>query len=840
MTTRTPILGDLWQDIAYALHTFRRQPGFALVAILTLTVGIGANTAIFSVVNAVVLRPLKAPDAASLVRFLTTTGASTSIAGAQTFDVWRRQAVFEDVSAHRLEYVNLTEGSEPEQIPVARVTAEFFRLFRTPVLNGRTFSASEDRAGGSPVAVLSHALWTRRFESDPTVIGRRISLGNVPYVVVGVLASEFDTEQFDPQPDLWVPFQIDPHRVDAGNLFTVTGRLTRGTTRAAANAQLAVALAASRRDAPGTIGARTVWTVEPLHDAMVGGVRSSLNLLLVAVGLLLLIACVNVANLLLVRADLRAREMAIRTALGAGRRRIFRQLLTESIVLSAVSGALGLLVGTIGMRMLLLIYPGNNPFRLGDTTTPIPRIGVDGAAVTLDWRVFAFAIAASVMTGLIFGLAPALHASRVDLVAAMKRGAGGRGGRRSSVGATLVVAEVALALMLLVGAALLIRTSMALRAVDAGFDAHNVVTLRTSVTVTRFETQAGIAELTHQGATRIRAVPGVVAVTATCCIPLETVWQLPFVVSGRPPDALTRTSGLAFTGFAGWTFVAPEYFSVLRIPVIRGRDFTERDTAGAPGVVIINEEMAKRFWPTGDPLNDQLIIGKGMRPEYDQEPLRQIVGIVGNVRDTGLTRPARPAMYVPMAQEPDGVTTLNVRLLPIVWMVRTATPPLALAASIEKALQRASGLPVSRIRSMDQIVAESTARSRLDTWLMTLFGGCALLLAAIGVYGLMAYSVQQRTAEIGIRMALGADENRVRNMVLRQGMVLAISGIAAGLASSLWFARALSGFLFGVAPRDPTIFAAVTVLLAGVAFIAVWLPAQRATRLDPVTALRQE
>jgi predicted permease len=833
---------ELWQDTAYALRTFRRQPGFALVAILTLTLGIGANTAIFSVVNTVVLRPLKTPDAASLVRFITTTGTSTSIiAGVQSFDVWRQQTtVFEDVSAHRLECVNLTEGSEPEQIPVARVTAEFFQLFRAQILSGRTFTASEDRPGGPLVAVLSHALWTRRFQNDPAVVGRRISLGNVPYVVVGILTSEFDTEQFDPQPDVWVPFQLDAHPVDAGNLFTVTGRLAPGTTRAAANAQLAVAAAASRRDAPGSVSARTVWSVEPLHDAMVGSVRSSLNLLLVAVGLLLLIACVNVANLLLVRADLRTREMAIRTALGAGRRRILRQLLTESIVLSVTSGALGLLVGTIGVRMLLLMYPGNNPFRLGDTTTAIPRIGSGGAAVTIDWRVFTFTIAASIVTGVIFGLAPALHASRVDLVAAMKRAVGGRGGRHSKVGATLVVGEVALAMMLLVGAALLIRTSMALRAVDAGFDAHNVVTMRTTVTATRFETRAGIAELTHEGATQIRGVPGVVAATATCCMPLETVWQLPFVVWGRPAETLTRTSSLAFTGFAGWTFVAPEYFNVLRIPIIRGRDFTDRDTAGAPGVVIINQEMAKRFWPTGDPLNDQLIIGKGMRREYDQEPLRQIVGIVGNVRDTGLTRPARPAMYVPMAQEPDGVTTLNVRLLPIVWMVRTATPPLVAATSIEKALQHASGLPVTRIRSMDEIVAESTARSRFDTRLMTLFGGCALLLSAIGVYGLMAYSVQQRTAEIGIRMALGAGENSVRNMVLRQGMVVAISGIAVGLALSFWLARVLSGFLFGVGPRDPTIFTTVTLLLAGVAFIAVWLPAQRATRLDPVTALRQE
>jgi putative ABC transport system permease protein len=833
-------MSDFRDDVTYALRTLARERRFAAAAILTLTLGIGADTAIFSVVNAVVLRPLLAPEPESLVRFVTTTGAATQVAGAQSFEVWRQQTVFEDVAAHRLEYVNLTDGSEPEQIPVARVSAGFFHLFRAPIEIGRAFAPSEDEPGGARVAVLSHALWSRRFQSDPAILGRRLSLGNVPHVVVGVLASGFDTEQFDAAPDVWVPFQLDMQRVDGGNLFMVTGRLTRGTTVAAANAQLAVAVAAVRRDAPGRASARTTWTVERLHDAMVGGVRSSLVLLFGAVGLVLLIACVNVANLLLVRADVRTRELAIRAALGAGRSRLVRQLLTESAVLAALGGALGLAAGTIGVRGLLRLYPAGNPFRLGDPTAVIPRIGAGGAAVGIDWRVAAFTIGVSVAAAVTFGLMPALRAGRVDLVSALKRVAAG-GQRRPGRGRkALVVAEIALALTLLIGAALLIRTSLALRAVDAGFDARNVVTLRTSVTATRFETRDGIAELTREGTAAIRAVPAVSSAAATCCMPLETVWQLPFVVSGRAPETLTRAGTLAFTGFAGWTFVSPGYFEALRIPLVRGRDFSDRDVAAAPGVVIINQEMARRFWPGADPLNDRLIVGRGMRPEYDQEPPRQIIGIVGNVRDTGLTRPARPAMYVPMAQEPDGVTALNVRLLPIVWMARTDVPPLAAAPAIAGVLRRVSGLPVTRIRSMAEIVAESTARSRFDMWVMTAFGVCAVLLSAIGVYGLMAYAVQQRTSEIGVRIALGADQQRVRRMILRDGMTLAVAGIVIGLVVALSFARVLSGFLFGVTPRDPAVFTIATVVLVIVGFVAAWLPARRATQLDPAAALRQE
>ena len=834
------LLGDALHDTAYALRNLQRQPGFAMVAMLTLALGIGANVAIFSVANAVLLRPLKTPDASSLVRFTTITGSIVSpLTGAQVFDVWRQQtASFADVSAHRLEFVNLTGAAEPEQIPVARVTSEFLRLFRAPLVGGRAFSADDDRPGARRVAVLSHGLWTRRFGNDPQIVGETISLGSVPHLVIGILAPDFDSEQFDPRPDVWVPFQIDPQRIDGGNLFQVTARLESGITHEMANAQLAVALAQYRRTSPTS---QTTWIVQPLQEAMVGSVRPSLNLLLAAVGLLLLIACANVANLLLVRADTRKREMAIRAAIGAGRGRIIRQLVTESLVLSLAGGVLGLTMGLTAIRVLMAVYPRTNPFSLGDTGT-IPRIGADGA-VGLDWRVLTFTLVVSVLTGVAFGLLPALQAARTDLYIALKRtGAAAASGFRHNRGrAALVVMEIALALMLVIGAALLIRTSLALRAVRPGFDPHNVLTLRMSVAATRFDTRDGISALARDGIERVRAVPGVTAASTTCCMPLETVWQLPFVVAGRPASGLTRVRNLAFHGFGGWTFVSPGYFDVFTIPILRGRDFTDRDNAGAPGVVIINQEMARRFWPTGDPLNDRLIVGRGMRPEYDQDPVRQIIGVVGDVRDTGLTRTPRPAMYVPMAQVPDGVTALNVRLLPIVWIVRTATEPYSISAPVQKALQLASGgLPSARVRSMDDVVGESIARARFDMWLMTIFGGCALLLAAIGVYGLMAYSVQQRTPEIGIRMALGADARAVRRMVLAQGMTLAAGGIAIGLASAFALARLLAGFLFGVTPRDPTVFAAVPLILIIVALFAAWLPALHATRISPMTALRGE
>jgi predicted permease len=575
---------------------------------------------------------------------------------------------------------------------------------------------------------------------------------------------------------------------------------------------------------------------------MVGGIRSSFNLLVGAVAFLLLIACANVANLLLVRADVRRREMAIRAAVGAGRARIIRQLLIENLVLAFAGGAIGLIAGPLAIRALLSFYPGNNPFMLGSSGAPIPRIGEAGAAVSLDWRVMGFALLISIVTGIAFALLPSAKVARDDVAATLQRSGHAESGvRRTGGRSVLVMIEIALAVLLVVAAALLIRTSIAVQAVQPGFDPNGVLTMRMSVTGTRFELRDGISELASNGITQVQAIPGVIRASTACCMPLETVWQLPFVIASRAGEGLTRAGAMSFHGFAGWTFVSPGYFDVFKVPILRGRDFSPRDTASAPGVAIINEAMARRGWPTSDPLNDRLIIGRGMRPAYDAEPVRQIIGIVGNVRDRGLTQDARPAMYVPMAQEPDGVTVANVKLLPLVWIVRTAGDPYALSPQIERALQSASGgLPVARVRTMGDVIVESTARARFNTWLMTAFGMCALVLAAIGVYGLVAYWVQLRSREIGIRVALGAESSRIAAMVALQGLRLVIVGVAVGLASAFALARVIAGFLFGVPARDPIVFVSVPAVLAVVALVAVWMPARRASRIDPLLALRTE
>lgn len=543
-----------------------------------------------------------------------------------------------------------------------------------------------------------------------------------------------------------------------------------------------------------------------------------------AVSLVLLIACANVANLLLVHATGRKREFAIRAALGAGRSRIILQLLTESVLLSVTGGILGMLLGYLGVRALLAMSPGD-----------IPRVGEHGAAVGIDWRVLAFTLSVSLLTGILFGLFPAIGASRPDLNSTLKESSNrtGTGFHQSKARSLLVISEVSLALVLLVGAALLIRTFLALRNVNPGFQTKNVLTLEMSLTGDRFQKTAGVAQLVRNGRERLNAIPGVEASASTCCLPLEGGFDLPFIVVGRPVDKTQQPD-------AGWMNASPGYFDVFKIPILRGRNFTDSDVAGAPGVVLINESMAKQFWPKENPVGQQIIIGKGVGPEFE-EPARQIVGIVGDIHDGGLNRDPRPLMIVPQAQVPDGMTALNARIGPVVWLVRTHSEPHQFISAVTEQLRQASGgFPVARVRSMDEVVVHSTAQESLNMLLLSIFGASALVLASIGIYGLMAYSVQQRTQEMGIRMALGADRARIRNLVVWQGMQLAIAGVILGVCAAFGLTRLLASVLFGVKSWDPIVFVTVPVILGAVALLAVWLPATRASRLDPMEALRVE
>jgi putative ABC transport system permease protein len=820
-------MGDFLRDVKHSLRMFRQAPGFTLAALAALTLGIGANTAIFSVVDSVLLKPLPFPDPDGLVQFLNVGPKGTRPDASVTkFNVWRQQtSAFQDAAAYVFGVMNLTGSDRPEQLPSARVTAEFFRLFGAQTALGRTFTAEEDRPNGGRVVVISYGLWQRRFGGDPQVVGRTVlPLSGDSYVVIGVLAPSFNRAQFDPFADVWTPFQMDPASTDQAHYFTAAARLRPGISMAMANIQMQAAAEQFRAKFPKAIDPRGSFGVQRLQERMVRNVRTSLLVLVGAVSFVLLIACANVANLLLVRATARKREIAIRAAMGAARGRIVRQLLSENVVLSLAGGALGLGLGMAGIRALLAVNPGD-----------IPRIGLDGSGVTADWRVVAFTVAVSLGTGLVFGLFPALEASRADLNLTLKESSSrsGSGFGQNKARSILVVVEVALALVLLVGASLLIRSFLALRAVNPGFVSQNVLTMRMSMTEPQYARAAGVDQLIRAGLERVRALPDVDAVSATCCVPLEDGYVLPFEIVGRPSEAVA-------TNRASWYTISSGYFDVFRIPILRGRDFTDRDSGDADGVVIINQALAKQFWPKGDPLTDQITIGKGVGPAFAEGP-RQIVGIVADVRDGGLSQDPQPAMYVPFAQVPDGVTALNAKLTALGWVVRTRGEPNGSRVAIQKALREASGgLPVARIKSMDEIVVKSTARSDFNMLLLTVFGGAALLLAAIGVYGSMAYAVEQRTQEMGIRLALGAAVGQVRNMVIVQGMTLALAGVVIGLIAAFALSKLIESLLFGVTARDPMVFVAVPVILAAVALSAVWLPASRATRIDPIDALRCE
>jgi putative ABC transport system permease protein len=817
-------LSDFWDNLKHAVRMFRRNPGFTFAAIAALALGIGINTSIFTVVDTVLLKPLTYPDADRIVQFLHKSpdgqGTGTSIPDFLTYE--QQSSVFQDVAAYDFggPGFNLT-GDRPEQVHGIHVTEAYFRLFGAPVLLGRTFTAQEDSPTGGKVVILSYGLWQRKFGGNPNIIGSALSLGNEPFTIVGVLGKSFFS---DPEADILLPFQFDRNTNNQGHYFVAAGRLKPGVTLPQANALLKVATDQFRRRYPLAIEPTTVFAAEPLRDSVVGDARKSLLVMLGAVSLVLLIACANVASLLLVQATGRKREFAIRAALGARRSRIILQLLTESVLLSLTGGILGLVLGYIGLRGLLAVSPGD-----------IPRIGEGGAAVGIDWRVLAFTVGISFLTGILFGLFPAIGASRPDLNSTLKESSNrtGTGFHQSKARSLLVISEISLALVLLIGAALLIRTLIALRHVNPGFSAHNVLTLEMSLTGERFQKTTGVAQLVRDGRERLNAIPGVEFSASSCCLPMEGGFGLPFNIVGRPVDK-GQPPG------AGWMSVSPGYLDVFKIPILRGRDFTDRDGTGAPGVVLLNESMAKKFWPKENPVGQQIIIGKGVGKEFD-EPARQIIGIVGDIHSEGLGRDPFPLMIVPQAQVTDGMTALNARIGPVMWLVRTHTEPHQLISAVSEQLRQASGgFPVARVRSMDEVVVHSTARESFNMLLLSIFGASALVLASIGIYGLMAYSVQQRTQELGIRMALGADRKRIRNLVVWQGMQLAIAGVILGVCAAFGLTRLIASFLFGVKTWDPIVFVTVPVVLAAVALAAVWLPATRASKLDPMTALRVE
>ena len=826
-------MSSLLSDLRHAFRVLTSNPGFTTVAVAALALGMGANTAIFSVVNAVLLAPLPYPQSDRIVRIRRgykgsdDSGDSVSI---PKFMAWKKaNQTFQAMALYDFSGPGLSLGSgdRPQQVKGIHVSAEYFQVFGVSPSIGRTFLPQEDQPNGGKAAVLSNDLWRNRFGSDPSMVGQPILLGGDPYTVVGILPASFHS---DPPADIFIAMQADPDSTNQGHYLLAAGRLKPGATLDSARANMMAAGEQFRAVVPKFMDKSETVAVLPLRDALVGDVRLALLILIGAVGFVLLIACANVANLLLARAAGRQREIAIRTAIGASRGHLIRQLLTESVLLSAVGGILGLLIGTWTVPLLLRVSPGNLP-RIND------QDHVASAISALDWHVLAFTFAIALATGVLFGLLPALRISKLDVNSVLKEASGrsGTGLRHNRLRSVLVAAEMALAVILVVGAGLMIRTFVGLRSVQPGFDPRNVITMQTSFSGGRYDTTLKASNLRRQVADRIETLPGVRAAASTVMLPVEGGIDLDFVIEGVPPPKGENTNG-----DEQWRFISPHYFTALRVPLLRGRFFDPRDTGNSARVVIINQAFAKKYWPTGDPMGTRVQIGVGLGKAFD-EPPRQIVGIVGNVRESGLKGSEDPVMYIPDTQVTDGLTQLANSVIPLNWIIQTAADPSSMSAAIQHEMQSVdSQLAASKIRTMDQVISESTVRQNFNMLLLTIFAGLALLLAAIGIYGLMSYNVEQRTQELGIRMALGAGANDMLKLVVRQGMLLSGIGVVVGLAASFGLNRVLATLLFGVKVTDPLTYAAVTAILVAVALLATYIPARRATKIDPIVALRYE
>jgi len=804
-------LQNFTQDLRYGVRGLLRTPGFTLLAILTLALGIGANTAIFSVVNAVLLNPLAYRDPGRLVTLLHY--GNGPVAPANYID-WRDQSrSFETVAAAQYWSPNLTGVDSPEHLTGLQVTQNMFPLLGIAPLLGRTFLPGEDQPGAEREIVLSYRLWQRRFNADPQILGRPILLDGQSFTVVGVMPSSF---QFAPfwatHAELWVPLAFgDRIHSRGGNSLRIFARMKPAVTMESARAEVAAITGRLELQYPGT---NRGVVVTPLKENVVGKVETPLLIVLCGVGFVLLIACANVAHMLLARTSDRQREIAVRAALGAGRGRVMAQFLTENLLLAGVGAAGGLLLAYWGVKALVALSPAD-----------IPRVDT----VALDARALLFLLAIAVLTAALFGLAPAMQATAGNLSAALK--AGGRGGsdtaERNRLRGFLVGSEFALAFVLLIGAGLMIRSFIALQAVNPGFDPHHVLSMVVSVSGSQ-EAPAPRREIFYrQLLDGVRAVPGVQSAGAINHLPLAgDLWEWAFTVEGRPKPRPGDEP------LAVYRVAMPGYFETMHLPILRGRAIAGTDDSTAPGVAVINQRAAKQHWPGEDPIGQRIRIG---------DMSYTIVGISASARQYQWADEPDPEIYLAALQNPDFLGAAGSHISYITLVVRTAGNPADMAASAKQTVWRMDrNLAISQVLTMDRAVADATAQPRFLATLLAIFAAVALLLAAVGIYGVMSYAISRRTHEIGIRVSLGATRTDVLRMVLRQGMAQALAGSAAGVGGALFLSRLMSRMLYGVKPDDPLTFGTVTAVLGLAALAAICVPARRATRIDPMVALRQE
>jgi predicted permease len=807
------IIGDLAQDLHYGVRMLVKNPSFTIVAVLALALGIGANSAIFSVVNTVLLRPLPYKNPGRLVMLweeATHLGFPKNTPSPANFIDWRAQnTVFEAMAAMVERSFNLTGVGEPERFDGRRVSANLFDLLGVQPQLGRAFRAEEDKPG-SRVVILSNGLWQHRFGGDPRVIGQALSLNGESYTVIGVMPGSF---QFPTRRDqLWVPLAFDAKEAASrGNHFLeVIARMKPGVTLQQAQAEMSTIAARLAQQYPEE-NLRVGSVVTALQEQVVGDIKPALLVLLGAVGFVLLIACANVANLLLARAAARQKEIALRLALGAGRSRLTRQFLTESVLLAVIGGAVGLLLSIAGLRVLKTFIP--------DTIS-------QAQAISIDAKVLVFTGLVALVTGIIFGLAPAMQVSHLDINDTLKEGgrdaAGGTRGNR--IRALLVIGEIAVSFVLLMGAGLLINSFMHLRNLHPGFRANHLLTMKIPLSEVKYPDKERRSPFYAEVLRRVQALPGVQSAAVAGNLPLTYDGDsMPIGIEGRTdpppdqrPDVILRVVG-------------PGYFSTMGIPLVRGRDFSEQDKADSARVVIVSEKTARHFWPGENP------IGKRLKPGSTSRniPWIEIIGVVKDVRQNDFVSEPKMQMYMPYQQ-------LN-SFAPNALVVRTNVEPLSLAAAVRNAIWAVDkDQPVSNLRSMDEIVSEAVARQRFSMLLLGIFAALAMVLAAVGIYGVMSYSIAQRTREIGLRIALGAQKSDVLKMILRQGLRFVAAGLAIGLAASFVLTRVMASLLFGISATDPATFVAISLVLIAVALLASYIPAVRAMKIDPMLALRYQ